>query len=183
MTSLPQPGHTGSHAMRLAIYVRVSTEEQATEGYSLEYQAEQIRAHADAHGYCVVETILEPGSSRTEFNRPGLNRLRVLAKAEKIDAVLAWKRDRYFGDPAYRAVFEREMELYGVRLLALDDSGGDRPEDRFSDGIKDLLAQLEIAKTRERTMSGTLQKIKQGKIIITSSANYGFKPTPLRDQY
>jgi hypothetical protein len=83
---------------------------------------------------------------RTEFNRPGLDRLRNFARSGRIDAVLAWKRDRYFGDPALRAVFEREMETYGVHLLAMDGSGGDRPEDKFSDGIYRRLSLLVTVK-------------------------------------
>jgi DNA invertase Pin-like site-specific DNA recombinase len=104
--------------------------------------------------------------------------LRELAQAGEIDAVLAWKRDRYFGDPGLRAMFELEMDRYGVKLLAMDDTGGDRPEDRFSDGIKDLLAQLEVAKTRERTVSGTMQKVRSGKVIVGRRVNYGFIPSP-----
>jgi len=167
----------------VALYPRVSDPKQVKEGYGLDYQEAQLRQFAEAKGYRVVEVVLEPGVSRTEFHRPGLDRLRALAQAGEIDAVLAWKRDRYFGDPAFRAMFEYEMEGYGVRLLATDDTGGDRPEDRFSDGIKDLLAQLEVAKTRERTVSGSLQKVRSGKVIIGRRVNYGFKANATRDGY
>ena len=183
MKSLPHPGHAGSRALCVALYPRVSSDKQVRDGYGLSYQEEQMRGFAGARDYRVVEVVTEPGVSRTEFNRPGLDRLRNLARSGRIDAVLAWKRDRYFGDPALRAVFEREMETYGVRLLAMDDAGGDRPEDKFSDGIKDLLAQLEVAKTRERTVSGTRQKARQGKVIVGSRVNYGFKANAARDQY
>jgi site-specific DNA recombinase len=165
------------------LYARVSTDEQAKSGYGLPYQEAQLRQFAEAQGFGVVEVVPEPGVSRTEFNRPGLDRLRELAQSGQIDAVLAWKRDRYFGDPGLRAMFEYEMEQYGVRLLAMDDSGGDRPEDKFSDGIKDLLAQLEVAKTRERTVSGSLQKVRSGKVIIGRRLNYGFAANAARDGY
>jgi site-specific DNA recombinase len=169
--------------LRAALYPRASGEKQVREGYGFSYQETDLRRFADEHGFDVVKVVTEPAFERSEFHRPGLARLRELAKSGEIDCVLAWKRDRYFGDPGLRAMFEREMELYGVRLLAMDDSGGDRPGDRFSDGIKDLLAQLEVAKTRERTMSGSLQKVREGKVIIGRRVNYGFAANATRDGY
>jgi site-specific DNA recombinase len=176
-------GDSTNHGLRVALYPRVSGEKQVKEGYGLDYQEAQLRQFADAKGYRVAEVVPEPGVSRTEFNRPGLDHLRELAQAGEIDAVLAWKRDRYFGDPGLRAMFELEMDRYGVKLLAMDDTGGDRPEDKFSDGIKDLLAQLEVAKTRERTVSGTMQKVRSGKVIVGRRVNYGFRANATRDGY
>lgn len=117
MTRLPQD------CSRVALYCRVSTPQQVQEGYGLDYQESQLTEHAAAVGYRVVETIREPGVSRTEFNWRGLDSIRELARTGQIDAVLAWKRDRYFGDPGMHSMFQSEMDAYGVRLLALDDSG------------------------------------------------------------
>jgi DNA invertase Pin-like site-specific DNA recombinase len=91
--------------MRVALYPRVSSDKQVRDGYGLFYQEEQMLGFAGAKGYRVVEVVAEPGVSRTEFNRAGLDRLRELAQSGQIDSVLAWKRDRYFGDPTARGVF------------------------------------------------------------------------------
>src|SRR5918994_1137797 len=108
---------------RAVLYVRVSKEEQA-ERYGPKYRLHDLRRWADQLGYEVVEPpIEEPGYSRESWNRPGLDKIRELAEAGEIDAVLAWRRDRYFGEPAYRWMFDREMETYGITLRAMDDSG------------------------------------------------------------
>jgi len=159
---------------RAALYVRVSKEEQA-ERYGPNYQLHDLRRWANQLGYEVVEPpIEEPGYSRESWNRPGLDKIRELAEAGEIDAVLAWRRDRYFGEPAYRWMFDREMETYGITLRAMDDSGQNSPEGEFLDGIKDLVAKLEIRKTTERTRSGKLQKAREGKGLPGIPTPFGF---------
>ena len=159
---------------RAVLYVRVSKEEQA-ERYGPKYQLHDLRRWADQLGYEVVEPpIEEPGYSRESWNRPGLDKIRELAEAGEIDAVLAWRRDRYFGEPAYRWMFDREMETYGITLRAMDDSGQNSPEGEFLDGIKDLVAKLEIRKTTERTRSGKLQKAREGKGLPGIPTPFGF---------
>lgn len=102
--------------MRAALYPRVSGEKQVREGYGLAYQEADLSREADRRGFTVVEVVTEPAFERSEFHRPGLERQRELAKAGEIDCVLTWKRDRYFAGLGLRALFEKEMEPYGVKL-------------------------------------------------------------------
>ena len=160
----------GHDRKRAVLYARVSTPRQVEEGYGLDYQLDDLRAWASRLGYEVIEEVREPGISRESWERPGLNRVRELAEAGQIDAVLAWRRDRYFGEPVYRGLFQKEMEACGVKLRAMDDS----PEGEFADGIKDLLAKLELRKTTDRTRAGKRQKAKQGKVLPSRQPPYGF---------
>ena len=67
--------------IRVILYARVSTKEQAEEGYSLEQQLEALSEYADEQGYEVVDVARDPGYSGAKLERPGLDRVRDLVAA------------------------------------------------------------------------------------------------------
>jgi len=149
-----------SGALRVALYIRVSTGEQAQSGYSIPDQERTLLDHAKREGWHVVETIVDNGWSGATDDRPGLRRIYELAEAGQIDAVLATKRDRFFRHRLYRLLIDRDMEEHGVRLVSLTDTGN-----RIGDGVQDDYADWEREQIRERTRLGKLQKARQGKVI------------------
>ncbi|MEW6571347.1 MAG: recombinase family protein [Nitrospirota bacterium] len=75
-------------------YVRVSTEEQAKEGISLDAQKEKIKAFAVVHDLELVDIISDEGYSGKNMARPGLQKLIDLTKGQAIEAVIVYKLDR-----------------------------------------------------------------------------------------
>ena len=80
--------------VRCAIYTRVSTEEQAEEGYSLAAQDERLRSHAKSEGWAVDKLYMDDGYSAASRNRPALKRLLLDAARRRFDAVLVYRIDR-----------------------------------------------------------------------------------------
>jgi site-specific DNA recombinase len=158
-----------------ALYVRVSTDKQA-EKYGPAYQESELRDWAGANGYRVVEVVYDAAYGRSELNRPGLDRILELAREGRVDAVVAWKRDRY-GELAIRAIIEYQLRAYDVELLAMDDSSAD------TDDIMDALTGIERRKIVERTRAGRMAKARQGKVLIGKHVNYGFRANAERDGY
>ncbi len=177
------PSTNGHGPKRAILYARVSTEEQARSGYSLAQQMEALREYANREGYEVVEEITDPGESGASLERPGMDRVRDLASAGRINVVLTQDRDRYARDPILTGWLRREFEEYGCRLQALNDRGDDSPEGDLTDGILDQLAKYERAKTAERTLRGKLRRAREGKIVPTHTPDYGFKFNAARDNY
>src|SRR5262245_25772148 len=85
-----------STATRAAIYLRVSTEEQASDGYGLAVQRERCRAMATVKGWSIVAEFNDEGISGTKdaSGRPGLAALLAAAEAGEIDAVIVLALDR-----------------------------------------------------------------------------------------
>jgi site-specific DNA recombinase len=75
-------------------YVRVSTEEQAREGISIEAQEERIRALATAKGWDLVEIIKDPGYSGKNLSRPGIKSLIDSCRRGTVNVVIVNKVDR-----------------------------------------------------------------------------------------
>ena len=83
---------------RVALYIRVSTEEQARQGLSLDAQLSDLRTYADKHKYKIVGVYTDDGASarKKPFSRRAFKQLIEDIKQNKIDRVLFIKLDRWF---------------------------------------------------------------------------------------
>lgn len=80
--------------MLTVAYCRVSTEEQAAEGFSIEGQAEKLRAYAVLHDLGEVTVIEDPGKSGKDLDRPGLQQVLGMVAQGHVHHILVWRLDR-----------------------------------------------------------------------------------------
>jgi site-specific DNA recombinase len=163
---------------RVALYLRVSTDEQAEHGYSIPEQRRELMAHAEHEGWRVVDVIEDDGYSGAVGVRPGLDRITTLAEAGEIDLVLAKKRNRFFRDRYIRMGYDRSLREYGVTLVALDDAGH-----RFADAMMDEFSDWYREEVAANTRAGRMQKAREGKLIASPRPTYGFEFTPDGEGY
>ena len=78
----------------VAGYIRVSTDEQVTEGQSLDNQLARIKAYANSQGWDLIEVYREEGYSGKSIERPEMSRMITDIKAGKFNVVLVYKVDR-----------------------------------------------------------------------------------------
>jgi site-specific DNA recombinase len=97
--------------------------------------------------------------------------------------VLAQDRDRFAREPAYHYLLRQEFEERGTKIRALNDRGDETPEGELTDSILDQLAKYERAKITERTRRGKLRRAREGKVVPTHTADYGFEFNSSRDNY
>ena len=84
------PGH-----LRVGIYIRVSTQEQAQEGHSIGVQKEKLSAYCLARGWDVYFIYSDPGFSGSNMDRPALQRMFTDILAGHLDMVLVYKLFAY----------------------------------------------------------------------------------------
>lgn len=84
--------------IRVALYGRVSTEEQALRGFSIEAQADALKEYCENNNMKIVDIYLDEGISgaKPPLKRPALKRLLEDVEAGKIDMILFTKLDRWF---------------------------------------------------------------------------------------
>jgi DNA invertase Pin-like site-specific DNA recombinase len=80
--------------MLTVAYCRVSTEEQAEEGYSIDGQANRLKAYAELHELGDVVVLSDPGKSGKDLNRPGLQQVLEMVDRGHVGHVLVWRLDR-----------------------------------------------------------------------------------------
>lgn len=81
--------------MRTGIYIRVSTDEQAQEGYSIRAQEERLIAYCQSQDWEVTKIYRDEGYSAKDIKRPQLTHLIEDIKERKIDVVLVYRLDRF----------------------------------------------------------------------------------------
>ena len=78
--------------MRAALYIRTSTEDQAREGFSLDAQAEQLKAYCRDNNWEISDFYREEGYSCLDTDRPEYKRM--MEDSDKWDILLVLKMDR-----------------------------------------------------------------------------------------
>ena len=163
--------------MKTVIYCRVSTDEQAKEGYSLQAQETTCRNYAERLGYQVDLVFVERGQSAKTTNRPELQRLLSYCSKNKetIDALLIYKLDRLS-----RNMVDHTNLMVFFGKLGIDVKSATEHIDQTSVGklTKNMIAsfaQFENDVKSERTKSGMLQALKEGRWVWPAPIGYRFE--------
>ena len=104
--------------MKIAIYIRVSTEDQAKEGYSLKGQRECLESFAMREGYEIYKIYSDVGISAFSTQREALQELLKDAKDKKFDLVLVYKVDRFSIKDMFNLVDKLSSCGVGFKLAA-----------------------------------------------------------------
>lgn len=117
---------------RAAVYLRVSTAEQAREGISLAFQEQHIREFLARQGWTIVTVIRDDGYSGRFKDRPGIRRLRRLIRERAVDVVIVYRLDRFSRDLYTLLGFVHEMDSHSVVLVSTTEQiGFNTPEGYF----------------------------------------------------
>lgn len=147
-----------------AIYIRVSTDAQREEGYSIDAQKEMLSAYCVSKGIKNYDYYIDGGFSGSNIDRPELKRLIDDVAKGKISTVLVYKLDRLSRsqkDTLY--LIEDVFNPNGVDFISLNESmDTSTPLGRLMLGILSAFAQLERENIRERTSMGMKERIKNG---------------------
>lgn len=149
---------------RACVYTRVSTAEQAAEGYSIEEQERKCRAAIEVKGWECVKTYSDPGVSGRTMDRPGLQEMIADIKSGKIEAVVIWKLDRLSRKQRdTMEIIEDVIDANHVELISLRETlDTTSPWGRAMIGILSSFNQMESENIQERTQMGRDAKLKKG---------------------
>ena len=146
-----------------AIYCRVSTDNQETEGTSLQTQLEACLKYCHDKGYTVAYRFIEAYSGLA-LDRPKLNELRELIRNEQIDVMVVYCLDRLSRDPTHGVILTQELEKHKVVLEAVIETVDSSELGKLISYIRGFASKLEAEKIRERTMRGKRARAKEGRM-------------------
>lgn len=106
---------------RVGIYVRVSTEMQSTEGYSIDGQINQIKEYCDFHHFEVKDIYADRGISGKSMNRPELQRMLKDAKEGNIDCVMVYKTNRLARNTSDLLKIVEDLHKQNVEFFSLSE--------------------------------------------------------------
>src|SRR5512135_3396639 len=165
-----------NHDLRVAIYARVSGEQQAKED-TIDSQLEAVtqRIASDAL-ICDPELrFVDDGYSGTVLARPGLERLRDQAAVGAIDRLYMLDPDRLSRKYAYQVLILEELTRCGVEVVFLRNPVGRGPEQDLRLQVQGMIAEYERAKIMERCRRGKQHAARRGSVNVLSGAPYGYR--------
>jgi DNA invertase Pin-like site-specific DNA recombinase len=148
-------------------YCRVSTEEQAREGISLDAQEQKIRTYAQLKDLELLEIIRDEGFSGKDLQRPGLQRLLNLIQGTEAEALVVYKLDRLTRNTSDLLLLIEEIFKKGnTRFFSItEEIDTDSAMGKFFLTIMGAMAQMERELISERTSTALQYKKEQGQSL------------------
>ena len=161
---------------RVAIYARVSSEQQAEAG-TIHSQLEALKQRVQQDGFELEEELcfLDDGYSGATLLRPALERLRDVAASGALDRVYVHSPDRLSRKYAYQVLLLDELQRCGVEVTFLNHELGRTPEEDLLLQVQGMVAEYERAKIIERSRRGKRHAARMGTVSVLSSAPYGYR--------
>ena len=161
---------------RVILYVRVSTQEQAREGYSIQEQIERLTKYCEAMGWTIVHIYTDPGYSGATMDRPGLTKLIKDVKNGLADKIVVYKLDRLSRSQLDTLfLIEKVLLANDTDFISMNENfDTSTPFGRAMVGILAVFAQLEREQIRERMMMGKEARAKEGKYHGSKNIPIGY---------
>ncbi len=159
--------------MLTVAYCRVSTEEQAAEGFSIGGQADKLRVYAELHDLGEVVVISDPGLSGKNLERPGHQQVLRMYDEGHVSNVLTWRLDRLSRNLSDLIMLADRFGNAGVALhsftekIDLSSATG-----RMFYNILGSFAQFYREQLAENVRMGMQQAVRQGKWINRPKTGY-----------
>ena len=159
--------------IRAAIYTRVSTEDQAKEGFSLDAQLDKLKSYCKARDWEIGGEYVDDGYSGRYIKRPAYKRM--MLEMEKWDALLVIKMDRIHRNSKNFMLMMEELKKNDKEFVSMTESlDTSTAMGRFVMDIIQRIAQLESEQIGERVYIGMEQKARINGGVLGFNIPYGY---------
>jgi|HubBroStandDraft_6_1064221.scaffolds.fasta_scaffold110810_1 site-specific DNA recombinase len=177
MEKLLQYGKSGPKAVprRTIAYVRVSTDSQAEQGFSIDAQEARVAAYAVALGWDVSETIRDAGESAKSLRRPGIGKILDATRRGEVERVIVAKLDRLTRSTRDLADLLDLFAKHDVSLVSVSEHLDTKSATgRFFVGMLAQISQWEREVIGERTRDVLGNKRRSGQVYCGKTP-FGFR--------
>lgn len=154
----------------IGVYARVSTEEQAKSGFSIDFQ---VREGKKKVGTEEVKVYIDDGYSGEFLERPELTQMRQDVRDGIITKIVCLDPDRLARKLMLQLILTDEFEKRGVEIIFVNGEYAKTPEGQLFYSLRGAIAEFEKSKINERMTRGRKEKANQGK-VIKNSFTYGY---------
>jgi DNA invertase Pin-like site-specific DNA recombinase len=159
--------------VRVAIYTRVSTEDQAKEGFSLDAQLDKLRSYCKARDWVIAKEYIDDGYSGRTVKRPAYKRM--MEEIDKWDLLLVIKMDRIHRNSKNFMLMMEHLKKEGKEFVSMTESlDTSTAMGRFVMDIIQRIAQLESEQIGERVLVGMEQKARTNGGVLGFNIPYGY---------
>jgi site-specific DNA recombinase len=160
---------------RAVIYARVSTDEQAENGNSLQSQIEICTNYANVNGLQVIGEIQDDYSGM-KYKRPGLQVILQMVEKAEVDAIVVKSSDRWSRRLVNTSILRDKLNRYGVELhYAQRGRVQNTPEHRVVDNVEGSFNEYWRDKIIENTTRGKRDKARIKGLYVQGPGPYGYR--------
>lgn len=144
---------------KIAIYIRVSTDQQTTD-----LQRRELLEFVERRGWQVFRIYEDFGISGTHGNRPALREMLRDSRSKRFDVVMCWKMDRLFRSLKDLVITLQELSELGIEFVALkEDIDVTTSSGKLLMQIIGAMGEFEASLIRERVLAGLANARAKGK--------------------
>lgn len=168
---------------KAALYVRVSTDAQYEEGYSVDAQKEKLAAYCKIKDIEDYDFYIDGGWSGSNIKRPEMERMIEDIKANKISTVIVYKLDRLSRSQKDTIFLLEDVFIpHNCNFISLNENfDTTTPYGKAMIGILSVFAQLERENIKERTRMGMYERVKSGLWMGGGRVPFGYDYDPEKD--
>lgn len=149
--------------MNCLIYLRVSTKEQAEEGYSIPAQKEACSKFVKDKGWTLIDEYTDRGESAKSTDRPQLQEMLQRIREDKsINAIVVHKLDRLARNLEDHAIIRALLRKSDIKLISVTENIEDSASGRLVEGILATIAEFYSLNLASEIKKGMHQKVKEG---------------------
>ncbi len=159
-----------------ALYVRVSTDAQFEEGYSIEAQEKKLKQWCEVKDFSNYQVYQDGGWSGSNLDRPAMKQLISDIMNHKVCRVVVYKLDRLSRSQKDTLFLLEELFIpHNVEFFSMNENfDTSTPYGKAMIGILSVFAQLERENIRERTRMGMYERVKDGYWMGGNGVPFGY---------
>lgn len=159
--------------MNVIGYIRVSTQGQVKDGYSLSYQHDEIEAYCETNGWNLIQVYIDAGISGAkvdeesmEIERDGFQDMLTGLSISQVDYVVVLNTNRLWRSDLVKVLVHREFKKYGVDVKSIEQPNysiyKNDPNDFLVNGLLELLDEYQRMEIALKLGRGRNKKAMQG---------------------
>jgi len=151
--------------MKVAIYVRVSSDRQAEKELSIPAQIKAIQQYCLNKGWIIINEYIEKGKSAKTDDRPEFQKMIAMAKRSNrpFEAVVVHKFDRFSRKRDDHVIYKALLNQCGVKVISMtEQTEAETPQDMLLEGMLEVISEFFNANLATEVRKGMTQNAKQG---------------------
>ena len=127
--------------MKVALYARVSSDQQAEKNNSIPSQLRLLHEYADKHNMTVYKEYIDEGESALSVNRPAF--LEMISETKKkfppFQAILVWKLSRFARNRQDSILYKSLLKKRGLDVISISEPIDDTPQGQLMEGMIEVI--------------------------------------------
>ncbi len=150
--------------MKITLYARVSSEQQAEKDLSIPAQLKALKDHAIKKGWEVVSEFVDAAESARTANRPAFQKMIAQAKQKPLpfDGILVWKLSRFARNREDSIMYKALLRRKGVQVISMNEQIDESPSGRLLEGMIETMDEFYSANLGQDTRRGMKENAQRG---------------------